>query len=116
MDFYGKPVTMTYRGKETFKTTFGGIVSLCLFALLLSVFGYKLRDLIQRNQTSIKKNTLVSISNSYSPPEVLSEKNITIAFMLSNFYGEGDFDEPKYGHLGLDQFVISIKENGIRDF
>jgi hypothetical protein len=75
-----------------------------------------MRDLAERTQTSIRKNTLVSVSNSYSPPEVLSEKNITIAFLLSNFYGEGDFDEPKYGHLGLEQFVATIGENGSRNY
>lgn len=29
------------------------------------------------------------------------DKNITIAFMLSNFYGEGAMDDPKYGRLNF---------------
>lgn len=46
LDVYGKPVTMTYRGKDKFKTTFGGVVSLILLLFIVSVFLYKLRDLI----------------------------------------------------------------------
>ena len=97
MDLYGKPVTMTYGGNETFKSTFGGIVSLILLGFLISVFGLKLRDMIMRDSTEIRKNTLVSISNSYSPPENLSTKNITIAFQLSNYIGDGSYDDPRYG-------------------
>ena len=45
----------------------------------------------------ITKNSLVSISNAYVPPEVISLKNITFAFMLSDFNGDGSFDNPHYG-------------------
>jgi hypothetical protein len=44
---------------------------------------------------------LIKSSNSYSPPENLAAKNITIAFMLSNFYGEGALDEPRFGKFSL---------------
>lgn len=60
----------------------------------------------------MKKNTLVSISNSYTPPENLSAKNITIAFMLSDFYGSGSFDDPRYGRFKLVQYDIQMTENG----
>ena len=101
LDLYGRPVTLSFRGKDKFRTLFGGIVSFLLLSLILSVFIYKLMDMLQRSQTQIKKNTLVSISNSYTQPEVISEKNITIAFMLSDFYGDGSFDDPKYGKFVL---------------
>ena len=52
--------------------------------LFLSVALYKLNDMIRRNLTVVKKNTLVNVSNSYSPPEDLSHKKITFAFMLSD--------------------------------
>jgi hypothetical protein len=89
-------------------------VSLALFLLFISALGLKLRDLINRNKTQVKKNSLVSISNSYTPPEVLSERNITFAYMLSNYWGDGNFDEPKYGKVGLEQFVINVVD-GVRD-
>jgi hypothetical protein len=54
---------------------------------------------------------LIKSSNSYSPPENLAEKNITLAFMLSNFYGEGAMDEPRFGKFKLVQKIVTLKEN-----
>ncbi|CDW82658.1 UNKNOWN [Stylonychia lemnae] len=111
MDIYAKPIQLTYQGKESFKSTFGGIVSLIVILSLLSVSAYKVNDMILKKQTSVKKNTLVSISNSYAPPEVLSEKNITIAFMLSDFFAENTFNDPFYGKFILRQSEIYIRKN-----
>eukprot|EP00347_Sterkiella_histriomuscorum_P017061 403350812 len=108
VDIYAKPVQLTYKGSEKFKSTFGGVVSLGVVMFFMSVFIYKLNDLFLRNQTQIKKNTLVSISNQYSPPEVISNKNITFAFMVSDFFGEGDYDDPYYGEILLRQNIINI--------
>jgi hypothetical protein len=68
---------------------------------ILSALSYSLRDLILRNQTQIQKNTIVAQSNSYSPPEIISDKNITFAFMLSDFYATKSYDDPYYGQLIL---------------
>ncbi|CDW81986.1 UNKNOWN [Stylonychia lemnae] len=111
IDIYAKPVQLTYKGSEKFRSTFGGIISLAVVIFFFSVFVYKLNDMFNKSQTQIKKNTLVSISNEYTPPEVLSDKNITFAFMLSDFYGSGAFDNPYYGDLFLNQNIINIKVN-----
>jgi hypothetical protein len=73
-------------GRDKFSSSCGGLLSLSVMVFILSAFGYSLKDLILRNQTQIQKNTIVAQSNSYSPPEVISDKNITFAFMLSDFY------------------------------
>jgi inner membrane protein involved in colicin E2 resistance len=91
---------------------FGGLVSLVLLILILVVFFFKINDVINFNQTQIKKNTLVAISNSLTPPQNLSAKNITMAFMLSDFYGENVLDDPKYGKFILKQFIIYITPTG----
>jgi len=78
---------------------------------ILSAFAYSLRDLMLRNQTQIQKNTIVAQSNSYSPPEVISEKNITFAFMLSDFYATKQYDNPYYGDIILRQKSLTIKHN-----
>ena len=79
----------------------GGTVSLVLLLLLMSVAGYKLNDMVLRNLTVVKKNTLVSASNSYVPPELISAKNITFAFMLSDFWAENFFKNSSYGYFTL---------------
>ena len=48
-DIYAKPITMTYRGKEKFRSTFGGLISFILLGFIISIFGYKLRDMVNRN-------------------------------------------------------------------
>ena len=88
---------MTFKGNDKFRTVFGGMISLVLLLFIISVFGYKLNAMINRTLTQIKRNTLVSVSNSILPPLDLSQKNITIAFQLSNFNGGVSLDDPKYG-------------------
>ena len=79
-DIYAKPITLTYRGKEKFRSIFGGLISVVVIGFIISIFGYKLRDMINRNNAQVKKNTLIKASNAYSPPENLADRNITIAF------------------------------------
>jgi len=79
----------------------GGTVSLVLLLLLISVAGYKLNDMILKNLTVVKKNTLVSASNSYVPPEFISAKNISFAFVLSDYYAETFFKNSSYGYFTL---------------
>jgi hypothetical protein len=79
-DIYAKPITMTYRGKEKFRSTFGGVVSIMILGFIIAIFSYKLRDMINRSQAQVKKNTLIKASNAYTPPENLVSRNITIAF------------------------------------
>ncbi|TNV86976.1 hypothetical protein FGO68_gene3969 [Halteria grandinella] len=112
LDIYARPVNMTFRGRDKFYSLFGGIVSIILLILITVVFFFKLNDVINFNRTQIKKNTLVSISNSYTPPQSLSEKNITIAFMLSDFWGENVLDDPRYGKFKLSQFINYITPEG----
>eukprot|EP00347_Sterkiella_histriomuscorum_P012880 403366865 len=111
MDIYAKPIQLTYQGRDTFKTSFGGVVSTLVMMLFLSMAFYKLNDMIHKNLTVVKKNSLVSISNSYVPPEDISEKNINFAFMLSDFYAETIFDNDYYGKFYLQQLEIYIRQN-----
>ena len=111
LDIYAKPITMTYRGNQKFKTSLGGMISIVLLAAIVGIFVYKIVDMIQRSSTQVKKNTLITASNSYSPPLNLMDKNVTIAFMISDWNGNGAQDEPKYGKFVLNQFSATIELN-----
>lgn len=115
LDIYARPVNMTYRGKDKFYSFFGGLVSALVLLLILAVFLYKLNDVFHFNQTTIKKNTLVTMSNTLTPQENLSAKNITIAFMLSDFFADNEMDDPTYGKFILTHFnkIYDVK-TGIR--
>ena len=111
LDIYAKPITMTYKGNEKFRSKFGGFISLMILLFIVFIFSYKMSQMIKRSKTQVKKNTLVFASNEYISPESLSSKNITIAFMLSNFVGEGALDEPQYGKFTLVQKTVTMKKN-----
>eukprot|EP00347_Sterkiella_histriomuscorum_P005886 403354899 len=111
LDIYARPIQLTYQGKNAFSTTLGGFLSLMVILLLISISGYKFNDMIKKNLSVVKKNTLVSVSNSYVPPEDLSQKNITFAFMLSNYFVDTFYDDSYYGKFVLKQSVISILKN-----
>lgn len=97
---------MTYRGKDKFYSFFGGLVSALVLILIVAIFFYKLVDVFHFNQTTIKKNTLVTMSNTLTPKENLSQKNITIAFMMSDFWNEIELNDPTYGQFQLIQFAM----------
>jgi hypothetical protein len=84
-----------------FKTTLGGVISTLVVLFIAGMAVYKIRDMMLKNLSAIKKNTLVNVSNSYTPPEDISKKNISIAFMMSDYYAENSFNDSYYGYLKL---------------
>lgn len=50
-DIYAKPITMTYKGKEKFRSKFGGFISLIILACIIFIFSYKLRDMVLRSKS-----------------------------------------------------------------
>lgn len=81
-DLYAKPINITYKGKDKFRTALGGSISILVTLFLVSMLIYKLNVMINREGTSVRKDTLVSVSNSYSPPQNVGAKGNTFAFML----------------------------------
>jgi hypothetical protein len=51
LDIYAKPITMTYRGKEKFRSRFGGFISLAILVFIVLIFSYKLRVMINRTNS-----------------------------------------------------------------
>ena len=48
LDIYAKPITMKYRGKEKFRSKFGGFISLAILVFIILIFSYKLRVMVNR--------------------------------------------------------------------
>ena len=63
-DLYGKQITMTYKGDDSFKTTYGGIISLFIKIILLIQAGVLFAVIINKGDTKKDLNTTVKdISN-----------------------------------------------------
>ncbi len=69
--------------------------------LVVSLFCLNMEALINKTRTQIKKNTVVERRNTYTEPENISAKNITIAFKLSDFYAINNYVDPYYGQMYL---------------
>jgi hypothetical protein len=106
VDIYAKPINLTYQGKEKFRSACGGMMSMLVILFIVSVFAYNLLDLLYRSRTQIKKNTIVQQTNSYTPPENLSARNITVAYRLSDFWGGDLVNDPFYGTMSMRQLVV----------
>ena len=51
LDIYAKPITMKYRGKEKFRSKFGGFISLAILVFIILIFSYKLRVMVNRTNS-----------------------------------------------------------------
>ena len=102
---------MTYQGRDKFRTTFGGVLSVCVIMFLLSLFVINFSDLISKSKTEVKKNTLVTNSNAYTPPEDISAMGFQFAFKLSDLYNVIDINDPYYGSLVLQDFLVTNIHN-----
>jgi hypothetical protein len=99
IDIYAKPISLTYKGRERYSTSCGGLISLFVIVFILSLFGYYSSDLISRSNTQIRKSTIVQQSNSYQAPENISGKNLTMAFKVSDFFSQSTKVDPYFGEL-----------------
>lgn len=77
----------------------------------MSIVSFNTRDLINRSRTQVKKNTIVTQTNSYSPPENVSERNLQIAFKMSDFFAQSTIDDAYFGHMDLRQLVVKMETN-----
>ncbi len=50
---------MTYKGKEKFRSKFGGFISVMILIVIVTVFAYKLTEMVKRTKSQVKKNTLI---------------------------------------------------------
>ena len=82
-----------------------------VIAFVVAIASYKLHILIGRQDTKVQKNTMASISNDYVPPQNLSHKNITFAWMISDFFVSGDYQNLSHGELKLKQWFVRTKIN-----
>lgn len=55
VDMFGESVKLTYKGKQTFTTTIGSVLSMVILIMLLSFAGYKLFILITRNNPDVSQ-------------------------------------------------------------
>lgn len=111
IDYFGKPVQITFDKQKKFKTTIGGILSLIIFGLILSLIVTNGLNLLNRKQP---KTSATSIYQVESPIWNLSDsKNVFAAYFLTKEYDV--FFDPSYVNFEILEFTVRRDANGTSD-
>lgn len=111
-DIYAKPIELTFKGNQEYKTTLGGFISLVTMIFVIIYLGYNLRIMFKRENTQIKKNTLTTEVDKMLVPEYLSEKNFTFAFRLSDYLGQQNMYDEKIAKVIVSQRLFTYTSEG----
>lgn len=102
-DIYGKPILMTHKGNQKFKTIFGGLVSLLVCLFLFAMFWYKFHIMITRQNTSVKQNSIINASSKLTPAQDIGAYGYSIAIGLTNPFSAPLTYDKKYGVFQMSQ-------------
>ena len=62
-DIFGAPIGITFKGKDTFKTPIGGIMSICSVTLILVALVFELSILFSGKFSKDTSQTIISSNN-----------------------------------------------------
>jgi hypothetical protein len=112
IDYFSRPVQITFDNKEKYSTNLGKIISLIIYAITLSLILTSWNSLLNR------KNPKTSMTNSYevnSPLMNLSElDSVYIANFLTNDYVP--FKDSSYFTIETNLFEVKRYKNGTSSF
>ena len=83
-DLYGKPVTLTYKGNEKFKTFLGGFISFWILILVFSYMIILLRVITKKSGTSQSKNSLKRTLNYDTEVHHIYRHGFDFSFILES--------------------------------
>ena len=104
LDFYGKPVLLTFKGQSKIKTTLGAIISFIVFLLWFHIFGRNLYRLFRWNRNLYHTNSPgVYLASEEFHIENLTDKNFILAFSLVDSSSKLSSLNKSHGSLTLIQ-------------
>ena len=104
---FGQEISLTWNGEDRFNTAFGAIVTLILFAVLISFGGLKANDLFK------KKNPIVSRTNILRE-NPLSNDSLSYDPQIHGFdfsFGLYNQLDPRIGFFSVRE-VSRVTQNG----
>jgi hypothetical protein len=106
---FGENVKLTYKGKETFTTTFGSLLSLIILIMLLSFAGYKLFILVSRSNPDVSQQSFLKVLDkepAYAPYQsTLGNGGFDFAF------GIGKLIDPTVGYYQVNEVSFYYSKN-----
>jgi hypothetical protein len=93
LDYFGRPVSLTFKGEDKFKTPIGAITTVICGILILAYCIFRFLPIVEQERTRISKNTFLLTSHNkiiqrHGPPEWLNKDpikpKVKIAFGIGN--------------------------------
>ena len=85
IDRFSKKVSFTYKGQDSFRTVFGGVVSFLLYCFVLGIAIYMLARMFDRKQVSVNQSYIYD--NLYNSTEIydIGAGGISFAFAITDY-------------------------------
>ncbi|CAD8123994.1 unnamed protein product [Paramecium sonneborni] len=105
IDIFGQSITLSFRQEEEYRTSLGGILSLCIIATIISFFYSNIIDFFQKNSVSSEQE------------QEFSEDPSTVQLLPNNFMfavqiDQANFTTNPYFNITVEQRAYTRDENG----
>ncbi|CAD8128184.1 unnamed protein product [Paramecium sonneborni] len=105
IDIFGQSITLSFRQEEQYRTSFGGTLSLCIIATIISFFYSNIIDFFKKNSVSSEQE------------QQFSEDPSTIQLLPNNFMfavqiDQVNFTTNPYFNITVEQRAYTRDENG----
>jgi len=101
---FGETVKLTYKGKESFTTTIGSVLSMIILLMLASFTGYKLYILVTRNNPAVSQQSFLKDLDSEPPFKPYNDSLGQGGFGFS--FGVGRPLDPRIGFYSVSEVLF----------
>ncbi|CDW90345.1 UNKNOWN [Stylonychia lemnae] len=106
LDMYGKQVSLTYKGQETYKSLIGAAASAIVYGVVFAFFFYRLATLITKGDTKVaKKSFYKDLDSGASQSYNIGQMGFDFAFQLTGEYNQS------IAQLEANQVIVSYNES-----
>lgn len=111
-DWFGKPVTLTYKGDDTFRTLGGGMLSLSIFGFLVFYAVVLCKTMVERSDVKTTKNTIVKNLASDNTTHYPGRIGLAFAFDWLTEDNESLINETTFIDIKIIQVAQTLQPNG----
>ena len=110
-DMFGEHVKLTYKGEESFTTTFGGLLSMLLIFVLLSFSIYKTSLMISRSNPNVSQHVFMKDLDTEPPFTPYSNDSTSQVGGFDFAFGLGRPIDETIGHYTVNEVDWHYSKN-----
>ena len=113
LDLFSRSISLTYKGKDTFQTLYGGVISLGIILLCLFYLTRLTIIMFSRADTSNSKNSIQKDILSNEDVYEISKDDFSFVVLLENSDTGKTFFDKSYITTSVTQYEVSIEDDGV---